>query len=568
MSQPVNSAATTEGALSRLAQLNVQQKMGLGAGIAALIALIAVAWMWGQTPDYKILYSNLSDRDGGAIIESLQQLNIPYKFAEGGGALMIPAGQVHEARLKLASQGLPKGGTVGFELMENQKFGITQFAEQVNYQRALEGELARSVQTIGAVAAARVHLAIPKPSVFIKEQQKPSASVVLTLRGGRLLDAAQVSAIVHLISSSVPDLSAKQVSVIDQDGTLLSASADDSALGLDAKQVKYVQQIEQKYIRRIEDILTPLYGAQNIRAQVTANIDFSRTEQTAETYKPNQDPADSSIRSLQKIETLNGSGLSASGVPGALSNQPPAPATAPIITPAGTATSPAGNEKIDNLHKESTVNYEVDRTISHTMLPVGMIKRLSVAVVINDRKTTDAKGKVTSSPLTTAETAQIDSLIKDAVGFDPARGDSLNIHNAAFNDETIVTDELPLWKQPAMIELAKQILKYLIITTVMLIVVFGIIKPAFRPLQPIPVKEEPSGLHETAAENNEAPLFDADGHQIPTHHAQEAGTTDAAGNYIPPIAPYEQNLNIARQIVQQDPQIAASVIKNWVNGDE
>ena len=209
-------------AVNLLDQLTLSRKWGWR-WVAALFALIAGV-MWGQTPDYRVLYSNLSDRDGGAIIESLQQLNIPYKFAEGGGALLVPSNHVHEARLKLASQGLPKGGNVGFELMENQKFGITQFAEQVNYQRALEGELARSVQSIGAVAGARVHLAIPKPSVFVKEQQKPSASVVLSLQGGRLLDSAQVSAIIHLISSSVPELSAKNVTVVDQNGTLLSAS--------------------------------------------------------------------------------------------------------------------------------------------------------------------------------------------------------------------------------------------------------------------------------------------------------------------------------------------------------
>ncbi len=548
MAEQVNTAAGT-----LLSQLTLQQKMGLGVGVAALIALIAGAWIWGQTPDYRVLYSNLSDRDGGAIIDSLQQLNIPYKFADGGGALMVPANEVHEARLKLAGQGLPKGGTVGFELMENQKFGITQFAEQVNYQRALEGELARSVQTIGAVAAARVHLAIPKPSVFIKEQQKPSASVVLTLRGGRLLDSSQVSAIVHLISSSVPDLSAKSVTVVDQDGTLLSAIQDENGTGLDANQVKYVQQIEQNYIKRIEAILTPLYGSENVRAQVTANIDFARIEQTAETYKPNQSPNESSIRSQQNVETLNGSGLTASGVPGALSNQPPVPATAPIVATPG-AIDPASSVKLDNLHKENTVNYELDRTISHTVLPVGMIKRLSIAVVVNNHKLTDAKGKVSFKPLSDAEKTQIDNLIKDAVGFDPRRGDSLNVQNSAFNDEKEAEIEVPLWKQPDMIELAKQLGKYLIITIVMLIVVFKIIKPAFRSLQP------PEKLSEA---ETEAALAAEHG----AIHA-EAAPEEPTGSYKPVVPAYEQNLQIARQIAQQDPKIVASVIKEWVNGNE
>jgi flagellar M-ring protein FliF len=419
--------------------------------------------------------------------------------------------------------------------------------------------LARSVQTIGAVAAARVHLAIPKPSVFIKEQQKPSASVVLTLHGGRLLDSAQVSAIVHLISSSVPDLAAKNVTVVDQDGTLLSAIQDENGAGMDAKQVKYVQQIEQNYIKRIEDILTPLYGANNVRAQVTANIDFSRTEQTAEIYKPNQNPTDSSIRSQQNVETLNGSGLSASGVPGALSNQPPVPATAPIVSPApaSAGTDPANTARLDNLHKETTVNYEVDRTISHTVMPVGMIKRLSVAVVVNNHKVTDPKGKVSFKPLSDAEKTQIDNLVKDAMGFDSSRGDSLNVQNVAFNDDKEVVTEVPVWQQPEMIELAKQLAKYLIITVVMLIVVFKIIKPAFRPLQAFKSDEnEIDGTESLAADHGPATQADA------------IGGFDISGNYTPPIAPYEQNLNIARQIAQQDPKIVASVIKEWVNGNE
>jgi flagellar M-ring protein FliF len=478
---------------------------------------------------------------------------------------MIPANQVHEARLKLATQGLPKGGTVGFELMENQKFGITQFAEQVNYQRALEGELARSVQSIGAVATARVHLAIPKPSVFIKEQQKPSASVVLTLHGGRLLDTSQVTAIVHLISSSVPDMAAKNVTIVDQDGTLLSAIGDNNGTGLDANQIKYVQQIEQNYIKRIEAILTPLLGVNNVHAQVTANIDFARTEQTAETFKPNQNPADSSIRSQQNSETLNGSGLSASGVPGALSNQPPVPATAPIVAAAG-GTDAANSAKIDNLHKENTVNYEVDRTISHTVLPVGMIKRLSVAVVVNNRKATDAKGKVSYKPLTDAEKTQIDNLVKDAVGFDKNRGDSLNIQNTAFNDEKEVVPELPFWKQAEFLELVKQLAKYLIIAIVMLIVVFKIIRPAFRPLEPFKAEEDEA--------KNEA--LDEEGHAegvegetgIAGEEGSATGGENEPGLYLPPAEPYEKNLNIARQIVQQDPKIVASVIKDWVNGNE
>ena len=537
-------------AISLLNQLTLQQKLGLGVGIVALFALIAGAWIWGQAPDYRVLYSNLSDRDGGAIIASLQQMNIPYKFAEGGGALLVASNQVHEARLKLASQGLPKGGNVGFELMENQKFGITQFAEQVNYQRALEGELARSVESIGAVASARVHLAIPKPSVFIKEQQKPSASVVLSLQNGRLLDSSQVSAIVHLISSSVPEMSAKSVTVVDQNGSLLSAIHDGNGNeGLDANQLKYVQQIEQSYIKRIESLLSPMVGPTNLRAQVSANIDFSRTEQTSESYKPNQDPNDSSVRSKQSSESLNGSGLNASGVPGALTNQPPVPATAPIVAiPQGPGAA-SGTSNISNLQKESTVNYEVDRTIRHTVLPIGAIKRLTVAVVVNgNRRILDAKGKSALKAFSDAEKDQINNLVRDAVGFDQARGDSLNVQIAPFTEVKEPAEEIPFWKQPGFIELAKELFKYGLIAAIMLYIVFKVIKPAFNAL--VVAQNQTGGF--TAEQEEEE---------------KKAEETPEVSVYTPVKPSYEQSLQTARQIAQQEPKIVASVIKEWINAN-
>lgn len=541
--------AEQRSASLRLDHLDLQQKIGVAVGIAALFALIAGAWMWGQTPDYRVLYSNLSDRDGGAIIESLQQMNIPYKFAEGGGALLVSSNHVHEARLKLASQGLPKGGNVGFELMENQKFGITQFAEQINYQRALEGELARSVQTIGAVAAARVHLAIPKPSVFVKEQQKPSASVVLSLQGGRMLDSAQVSAIVHLISSSVPQLSDKNVTVVDQNGTLLSAShSGTSGEGLDANQLKYVQQVEQGYIKRIESLLTPMLGANNVRAQVAADIDFSRIEQTAEIFKPNQNPAESALRSQQTSESMSGAGLNAGGVPGALSNQPPVPATAPIVSAAaGSGGATAANaENLSSMQKGSTVNFEVDRTIRHTVSPVGSVKRLSVAVVLNgSRKVIDAKGKSSIKTLSDAEKEQISNLVRDAVGFDQNRGDSLNVQVAPFTENIETVEETPVWQQANTIELAKDLIKYALIAAVMLFVIFRVIKPAFTTL----LTPSSTGGFSAMPEERGAPQ-------------QQANVT-----YTPSSPSYEQGLQTARQIAQQEPKIVAGVIKEWVNSN-
>ncbi len=542
-------------------QLNPKQKIGVAVGVAALVALLSSLWLWGQTPDYRVLFSNVSDRDGGAIIESLQQLNVPYKFADGGGAVMVPSNLVYETRLKLATQGLPKGGTVGFELMENQKFGISQFAEQVNYQRALEGELARSVQSIASVQGARVHLAIPKPTVFVKEQQKPSASVVLTLHGGRFLDSAQVSAIVHLISSSVPDMTAKNVTVVDQSGTLLSANHEGiGEEGLDASQLKYVQQIEQNYVKRVEAILTPLLGSANVRAQVTANIDFSQTEQTSETYKPNQTPAEGTVRSQQSVESNNG-GTTAAGVPGALSNQPPIPATAPIV--AAAATNPAATTPATSLHKESTVNYEVDRTIRHTKLPVGSIKRLSVAVIVNNRKVTDAAGKVSSKALSDAEKAQLNALVKEAMGFDETRGDTFSIENVAFSEDKDNAVDVPWWKQADMIELGKTLAKYLLIALLLLLVIFGIIKPALRPLTASP-KDKSNPNQGDGSEALELPSLNGGVNVTVGDNPQETSAAGSQSNE----PPYEQGLNAAKQIAQDNPRIVASVLKDWVSGND
>lgn len=520
-----------------------QQKLGLIVAVAATVALLSGLWMWGQTPDYRVLYANLAERDGGAVIESLQQQNIPYKFAEGG-ALMVPADRVYEIRLKMAAQGLPKGGTAGFELMENQKFGTSQFLEQINFQRALEGELARSVQSMAAISNARVHLAIPKPSVFVKEKQKPTASVVLSLHAGRSLDEGQVNAIVHLISSSVPDMPTQNVTVVDQTGTLLSAAQDGNRQLLDASQLKYVRQIEQDYVQRIQDILSPITGAQNVRAQVTASVDFTEKEQTSESYAPNQPPNAAAVRSMQSTESLDGV-KAVGGVPGALSNQPPVPATAPIVAPVGAPVAANGQATAKTL-KEQRTNFEVDRTIQHTRLPVGNIKRLSVAVVLNNRSLPDADGKMVSTPYTEEEKNQISALVKEAVGFEAQRGDSLNLLNSAFNDTQEVLPEIPLWQQPEIIALAKDLLKYLLIGGGVLYLLFGIIRPAFRRATENAMEAEHSeGGDEEGAGEEEGSAAQSGAHQ----HADNS---------------YAHNLQAAKQLAKDDPKIVASVVKEWV----
>lgn len=454
-------------------RLRTQPKLPLIVGAAAIAAAAAAFLLWSRAPDYGVLYTNVTDRDGGAIIASLQQMNVPYKFAEGGGAILVARDRVPEVRLKLASQGLPKGGGVGFELMDNQKFGTSNFAEQVNYQRGLEGELARSVESIGSVESARIHLALPKPSLFVRDQKKPSASVILTLHRGRSIDEGQVSAIVHMVSSSVPELNAKSVTVVDQHGNLLSA-ANAGARGLDVSQLKYAQEIEQGYIRRIEAILQPIVGASNVRAQVAAEIDFSVIERTEESYKPNQDPRAAAIRSQQSSESMQQGATPPGGVPGALSNQPPQTPSAPITAPPnaaapapGTAaTATAASSAPGSSRKDTTTNYELDRSIRHVQQGAGGVKRLSVAVVVNHREAADSAGKPSQRALTPAEVEQIRNLVKEAMGFSQERGDSLNVVNSAFAREggdAQAGPALPFWRDPANLGLAMTIAQYLLI---------------------------------------------------------------------------------------------------------
>lgn len=534
-----------------LGMIPLQQKFGLMVALAAIVALLVGGWMWGQTPDYRVLYANLSDRDGGAIISSLQQMNVPFKFAEGGGALLVPANQVHEVRLRLAGQGLPKGGLVGFELMETQKLGTSQFQEQVNYQRALEGELARSIQSLSAVNGARVHLAFSKPSVFVREQQKPSASVLLSLHPGRSLDAGQVSAIVHLVSSSIPDLPVKNVTVIDQSGSLLSAQGGNN-VGLDPGQLKYLHEVERSFVKRIEAILTPITGGNNVLAQVTADIDFTQTENIAETFSPNQS-ASAAVRSQQTNESSGSGSAPAAGVPGALSNQPPANASAPLNAAPAPAQAPGqlpaaapapataqigASAAPATTRRDSTINYEVDKTIRHTRQPVGAIKRLSVAVVVNHRKLVDTEGKVSTKPLAAEEMAQINALVKEVMGYSKERGDSLNVTNSAFSvAEVEPAAEVPLWKQPETIATAKDVGRNVLIAGLVLFLVLGVLRPLLTKLSEV-------RLPEPAAPGAGAPAL----------LQRQAG--------------YAENLDAAKQLARSEPKLVANVVKEWVTSDE
>jgi flagellar M-ring protein FliF len=467
-------AQTLNALRTGLGNLSTPKKLALAGGIALVVALFIVAWAWMRSPEYRVLYSNVSERDGGDIIASLSQMQLPYRIAGGGTTILVPDSAVYEARLKLATQGLPRGGAVGFELMDSQKFGVSQFMEQLNYQRALAGELSRTIQSMAPVQSARVHIAVPRPSVFVREQQKPSASVLVNIHPGRTLDAAQVGAIAHLVASSVPELSARNVTVVDQSGKLLSAKAEGPATGLDSSQLEYVHAVEQRYVRRIEDILEPIVGAGSVCAQVAADLDFSQSEQT---YKPNATPKDSSIRSQQTVETISNQPNPPAGVPGALSNQPPGAASAPLVAPGPQPVARAAAPVPSNTHKENTVNFEIDKTIRHVKAEVGAVKRLSVAVVVNYRVT---KEKKKPTALTEPELLQINNLVREAMGFNKDRGDSVNVVNAPFSGEPPEEAVSPWrswmdrWMAP---EGVMYVAKYLGFALILIYAWFGLLRP-------------------------------------------------------------------------------------------
>lgn len=551
-------ASPLQLAAQRFNDIPMQRKLALGGALAAALALIVGLALWSRVPDYAVLFSNIGEKDGGAIIAALQQQNVPYKYSEGGHAILVPSDVVHDVRLKLAGQGLPKGGSIGFELMEGQKLGLSQFAEQINYQRALEGELARTIGTLAAVDGARVHLAIPKQTAFLRDDQKPSASVVLNLLGGRTLDAAQVGGIVHLVASSVPQLQPASVSVLDQNGNLLSNNRDGSQVaGLNPTQLKYVKEIESDTTRRIESILEPLLGKGNYRVQAAADIDFSQSEQTAETYKPNPSP-EAAIRSQQVSESSTNQ-PQAAGVPGALTNQPPAPATAPITQPAAPGTpGAAGATALGNQpppltsRRDSTTNYELDKTIQHVKNQVGQIRRLSVAVLVNQKTSVGKDGVAKPVPMPEEELKRINDLSREAMGFNQGRGDTINVASAPFTEVKDAAPETPVWKDPEVLGFGKELFKYGLVAGVAAYVLFGLLRPLVRSFTEPP-----------EAEPSEPEVRDL----TPDEQAQAQAQIELSPEAQAQLS-FEQRLANARELSKTDPKLIAQVIKDWVSHDE
>jgi len=559
MNQQATLASSAMARFPFLEKLRSLPKPVLLGAAAALVALAVVAVLWSRGPEYKVLFSNLDERDGGAIVSALGQMNVPYRFADNGGALMVPADRVHETRLQLAGQGLPRGGSVGFELMDNARFGASQFAEQVTYQRGLEGELARSIEAVHAVQQARVHLAIPRQTLFVRDRQPPTASVLLTLYPGRSMSDSQVSAIAWLVSSSVPELTAEHVSIVDQNGRLLSSPGGEGR-GMDAEQLRYVRELEQRTVERILTLLNPLLGPGNVHAQATANVDFAQREQTSEVYRPNQEPGQAAIRSQQTSDSNQRGVLPPQGVPGALTNQPPVNAAAPIANPpavqppqqqpggqAGDAQQQQQQAEAQQAaaaaavptsqRRDATTNYELDRTISHVKQNMGELKRMSVAVVVNYRP--DADGEM--QPLPPEELEKLTSLVREAMGYSEARGDSLNVANSRFND---VEPGIPFWRDPELIQLGKELLGYLLFALILLWVWRAVVRPLVR--------------------RHIDPVIDQ---QALAEAEEEAEREAVAQQRAAQRSRYQDNLDTARDMATKDPRAVAMVIRSWIDKD-
>lgn len=548
-----------------LSQLRGNPLVALLVAGAATIAVIAVLMMWASSPDYRVLYNNLGEADGGRIITELDGRGVPYRFSNNGQALMVPSDQVHPLRLYLAEQGLPQGGNVGLELMDNQAFGISQFAEQVNYQRGLEGELSRSIESLGPVEGVRVHLSMAKPSVFIRDREPAKASVVLTLLPGRVLGDGQVSAIVHMVSSSVPELAPEDVSVVNQDGRLLSADTGGSN-DLDGSQLEYLAEVERSYQRRIENILTPILGEENVRAQVAAQVDFSQREETSERYGPNQPPNEAAVRSRQLSLSYDGENLLGAGIPGALSNTPPGTAPSPINQPDEDDEGEDGEETpedaLRNLQQDDVVNYEVDRSIEHIQHRLGRVERLTAAVVINYRETINEEGEPEQVPLSNEEVQQIERLVRQSMGFSEARGDAIDVVNTPFVDieqETSATPEW--WQRQGTLELAGRLGKYLLVALAALLLYLLILRPLIKRYTESPVMMTTApraGLQAQVGDDDEESAEDEE---------------DAEETYQKPkrqrkTSLYEHNLNDLREMAQEDPRMVAMIVRSWMNANE
>ncbi|MBI1422999.1 MAG: flagellar basal body M-ring protein FliF [Gammaproteobacteria bacterium] len=526
-----------------MTQLPVVRQVGLLVGLAASIALGVYVVLWSRSPDYSVLYHQVSPRDTSEIVNVLQQQNIAFKVDTDSGLIMVDSKKVHEARMALAAQDLPHSYGDGFDLIEkDQGFGTSDFIQNARYQRALESELARTIMSISAVDNARVHLALPKESAFLADKRKPSASVFINLAPGRRLGDEQVSAIIHLVASSVPNMESNEVTLVDDKGHLLSRTDAGTGIGMSTRQLEYKHKVESQLANNIENILLPIVGPNKVRAQVVASMDFTQLEMTQESF----DPDSPALRSEQRVEERSQGAGATGGVPGALSNQPPGAATAPQQangTTTTTTTTTNGNQKSQVRY---TINNELDRSIVHRRQSPGAIKRLSVAVVVDHKLVKNDKGELVSTAYTQEELNRFITLAKEAVGFDAMRGDSVNVINAEFSPPPTIEPAPPasFLDKPWVWDVGKQVLGGLLAA----LVLFGVLRPVMRNLSKIPpVREMAAGAGGDGLDEDQVTL------------------TNEKGQRIPKPNEYESDLEMAKAMVIQEPKRVAQVVKQWVS---
>jgi flagellar M-ring protein FliF len=538
-------------------------------GIAAAVAAGVMVVLWSRGPSYSLLYANLSAEDQAQVAAALDSSGIPYRL-EGATGMSVPSEKLNDARLKLAGQGLPEGNSGFANISKDPGFGVSQFMEGARYQHALETELARTIASLRPVDGARVHLAVPRESAFVRDRQPASASVFVQLKAGKRLEQEQIQSIINLVASSIPELDASHVTVVDQQGRLLSAPQTNTELAQRERQFELTRRLEEDYAQRIEALLTPFVGPGRVRAQVVAQVDTSVTEEAREQYKPDSQI----VRSEQTSESASRDGSGPQGVPGSLSNQPPTPGTAlppnsAAATPAAAGAAGTGAAKTqgaaaangatpappDNTSRSSTRNYEIDRTMAYTKTPSGRLQRLTVAVLIDNLRTTGADGKAKSTPLTPEQLEHVTQLVKDAVGFNQERGDSVNVVNSPFREEANTPagelEQVPLWEQPFVRDIAKIVAGLI----VLLVLVLSVLKPLTRSLLS---NARAAAPQVTFAPDSPLPAGVGGG---PSRVAN--GTLTSA----PPLA-YEQQLAQARTLVGQDPKRVAQVVRTWVAQDE
>ncbi|KEA64303.1 Flagellar M-ring protein FliF [Marinobacterium lacunae] len=544
--------------MSGFNSLGILRQLGLMVGLAASVAIGFAVVLWSQAPDYRVLFSNLSFADANDVIAQLDQMQIPYEFDTTGRAILVPQDRVHQARLRLAADGFTDDKTVGFELLDQEQgLGTSQFMETARYRRGLEGELARTISSMLAVRSARVHLAIPKESVFIRDSRKPRASVFLELFSGRTLERNQVAAIANLVASSIPELDVNDVTVVDQKGRLLNTRDADVDVVLAAKQLEYTRSVEDTLLNRVNSILQPVLGLGNFRAEVSAEVDFTQVEQADEMYNPDL-PA---LRSEKTLEENRVGGADVGGVPGALSNQPPGPSSVPEQIGAGAngaGTAATGSGTNGSSREQAVRNYELDRTVSYTKHQQGRVQRLSVAVVVDDLVSINpADGSQTRTQWQQGELERLRLLVQNAVGYSAVRGDSVTVVNSPFVPAEEVQEEaLSFWQQDWFWDLGKQLMAALFV----LILVLGVLRPILKSLANSSSDKDEIRLG--PAGDVSAELEGLEGADIADDKVTFGGIDKSM--MTTPNESFEYQLNAIRSMVAEDPAKVAQAVRQWV----